>query len=191
MDYLKELVRENRSYRRFNQSVNISKEMLTDLINLARLSPSARNAQTIKYIISNTPERNDLIFPHLSWAGYLKDWDGPVEGERPSAYLIMVNDSRISDAHYCDQGIAAQSILLGAVEKGFGGCIIAAVDKPKLQKDFDIPEYFKIIQVLALGKPVEKVVVEDAVDDEVKYYRDSNGVHHVPKRSLDDLILDF
>ena len=191
MDYLKELVRENRSYRRFNQSVNISKEMLTDLINLARLSPSARNAQTIKYIISNTPERNDLIFPHLSWADYLKDWDGPVEGERPSAYLIMVNDSRISDAHYCDQGIAAQSILLGAVEKGFGGCIIAAVDKPKLQKDFDIPEYFKIIQVLALGKPVEKVVVEDAVDDEVKYYRDSNGVHHVPKRSLDDLILDF
>lgn len=191
MSDLKELVKRNRSYRRFNQSVSISREMLMEWIDLARLSPSARNAQTIKYVISNTPERNALIFPFLTWAGYLKDWPGPAEGERPSAYLVMVNDTRISDNYFCDEGIAAQSILLGAVEKGFGGCIIGSVARLKLQKALNLPPYLKVIQVLALGKPVEEVVLEDAQDGEIKYFRDKTGVHHVPKRSLNELILDI
>ncbi len=191
MSELKELVKRNRSYRRFNQAVSISREMLMEWIDLARFSPSARNAQTIKYLIANTPERNALIFPTLAWAGYLKDWSGPAEGERPSAYLVMVSDTRISDNYFCDEGIAAQSILLGAVEKGFGGCIIGSVERLKLQKALKIPAHFKIIQVLALGKPIEEVVLEEAQGGEIKYFRDEKGVHHVPKRPLNELILDL
>jgi nitroreductase len=191
MSNLKLLVEKNRSYRRYHQDYEVSRELLTGLIDLARLSPSARNAQTIKYVISNSPQRNALVFPTLAWAGYLKEWDGPGEGEKPSAYLIMLSDTRISDNYFCDEGIAAQSILLGAVEKGLGGCIVGSVDRLKLQRSLKIPAHFKIIQVLAIGKPKEEVVIETAIDGQIKYYRDASGVHHVPKRSLDELILDI
>ncbi len=191
MSSLKELILKNRSCRRFHQEVAIPVETLRELIELARISSSARNSQSIKYIISNTPDRNALIFPHLSWAGYLKNWNGAVEGERPSAYLIMLSDTRITDNYFCDEGIFANNILLGATEIGLGGCIVGSIERVKLQKAIRVPMYFKIIQVIALGKPKEVVVLEDAKDGDIKYWRDENGVHHVPKRSLDELIVDL
>lgn len=191
MSRLKELILKNRSYRRFYQDVAIPVETIKELIDLARISSSARNSQSIKYIISNTPEKNALIFPQLSWAGYLKDWNGPVEGERPSAYLVMLSDTRITDNYFCDEGIFANNILLGATEKGLGGCIVGSVERLKLQQALKIPKHFKIIQVVALGKPKETVVLEEAKDGNIKYYRDANGVHHVPKRPLDELIVDL
>ncbi len=191
MSTLKDLIKKSRSYRRFYENETVSKETLEALIDLARLSPSARNAQTIKYIISNTPERNYLIFQHLAWAGYLHDWQGPEKGERPSAYLIMVNDTRISDNYFCDEGIAAQSILLGATETGLGGCIIGSVERMALQNALNIPPYFKIIQVIAIGKPKENVIIEETVNGKIKYYRDEKGNHHVPKRPLNEIILSL
>ncbi|PWE01470.1 nitroreductase family protein [Marinilabilia rubra] len=189
MTNLKDLVRRNRSYRRFYQEVTIPEYILEGLVDLARLSPSARNAQTLKYFISCDPETNEKIFPHLAWAGYIKDWDGPAPGERPSAYIVILNDTKISDNYFCDDGIAIQSILLGAVEQGFGGCIIGSVDRLKLQKKLSIPDHLKIVEVIALGKPREQVVLEDVKNEDVKYWRDDAETHHVPKRSLDEIII--
>ncbi|MGQ1890780.1 nitroreductase family protein [Thermophagus sp. OGC60D27] len=189
MNNLKDLIRRNRSYRRFYQNVSIPEYVLEGLVDLARLSPSARNAQTLKYFISWHPKTNEKIFPHLSWAGYLKDWDGPSEGERPSAYIIILNDTTISDTYFCDDGIAAQSILLGAVEQGLGGCIIGSVDRLKLQKALNLPQHLRIVEVLALGKPREQVVIEDMKNGDFKYWRDKNQTHHVPKRPLDEIII--
>ncbi len=188
---LKELVEKNRSYRRFNQNFEIKTETLFSLIDLARLSPSARNAQPLKYFLSNTPEYNEIIFNNLKWAGYLTDWDGPVEGEKPSAYIVMLVDKSISNNHYCDDGIAAQSIMLGAAEKGLGGCIIAAIDRKTLSKELNIPDNLEILLVLSLGKPIEEVELEtiDNTND-IKYWRDENQVHHVPKRNIDDIIIN-
>jgi nitroreductase len=185
---LKDLILKNRSYRRFYQDKSISEEELMELVDLARLSPSARNAQPLKYILSNTPEKNNSIFKYLSWAGYLMNWPGPEEGERPSAYIIMLNDTAISSNFYSDNGIAAQSILLGAVEKGYGGCIIGSVERTQLQRELDIPSQYKILQVIALGVPKEEVVIEE-MDEDYKYWRDMKEVHHVPKRSLIDIII--
>ncbi len=185
---LKDLILKNRSYRRFYQDKEISLDELSELVDLARLSPSARNAQPLKYILSNTPQMNNVIFKHLSWAGYLQSWNGPEEGERPSAYIIMVNDTSISSNFFSDNGIASQSILLGAVEKGFGGCIIGSVERLQLQRELNIPSQFKIVQVIALGVPKEEVVVEE-LDKDHKYWRDIKEVHHVPKRSLSNIIL--
>ncbi len=187
---LKDLILKNRSYRRFYQDKEISLDDLSELVDLARLSPSARNAQPLKYILSNKPETNSTIFKHLSWAGYLQSWNGPDEGERPSAYIIMVNDTAISSNFFSDNGIASQSILLGAVEKGFGGCIIGSVERLQLQRELNIPSQFKIVQVIALGIPKEEVVIEE-LDKDHKYWRDMKEVHHVPKRSLNDIILKF
>jgi nitroreductase len=188
---LKDLIARNRSCRRFFQETTIEHDTLRELVDLARLSPSAANLQPLKYILSCDPRKNARIFRNLAWAGYLKDWPGPSEGERPSAYIIILADREIAFSVDCDHGIAAQSILLGATEKGLGGCILGAVNREGLRSVLDIPSRYEILLVLALGKPREKVVIETVGDDrEIKYWRDAQGVHHVPKRPLDEIIVD-
>lgn len=188
MDF-KDLVKKNRSYRRFDESFPISQQTLEDLIDLARLSPSAANRQPLKYIICNSKQCREKIFPSLAWAGYLKDWDGPAPGERPSAYIIILGDTSVTASFNVDHGIAAQSIMLGASEQGLGGCMIASVRRDELKNSLKIPDNFEILLVLALGKPVEKVIIEDIKNDDVKYWRDTDNFHHVPKRKLNDLII--
>ena len=185
-----DLVLRNRSYRRFYQAVPVELETLRELVDLARLSASSGNTQPLKYILSCDPDKNALIFSNLGWAAYLKDWPGPAEGERPSGYIIILGDKDIAQSFGVNPGIAAQSILLGAAEKGLGGCIIASIKKPELAQALNLSIRFEILLVLALGKPKETVVLEAVgPDGDIKYWRDSEGVHHVPKRSLDDIII--
>jgi nitroreductase len=186
-----DLIARNRSYRRFDESITISLEQLTSWIDLARLSASGRNAQPLKYILSFEVEKNAKIFSTLGWAAYLKEWDGPIEGECPSAYIVQLLDTSIGTNFFCDDGIAMQSILLGAVEAGYGGCIFRTINKPRLMELLNIPDQYLIINVIALGKPIEKVVIEEIKERDFKYWRDNEGIHHVPKRSLDELILKY
>ncbi len=185
---IKKLILKNRSYRRFDENVEIPEKDLLEMIDNARLSASARNAQPLKYIIIRSAQMREKVFPLTAWAGYLKNWNGPEPGERPSAYIIQLNDTEIASDYFCDDGIAAQSILLTAVEKGFGGCIIASVKREQLGKILELPENLKIIQIIALGKPAEEVRIEKMQNDDIKYWRDENEVHHVPKRSLEELV---
>lgn len=187
---IRDLVLKNRSYRRFYQNVAVNQETLRELVDLGRLSASGMNRQPLKYILVHEPQRNALVFACLGWASYLKDWDGPVEGERPSAYIVMLADREISQDVGCDHGIAAQSILLGAVEKELGGCMIRSIQREQLRLSLSIPEQYDILLVIALGRPKETVVI-DAVgaNGDIKYWRDEQGTHHVPKRSLDDIIV--
>lgn len=188
---IRDLVVKSRSYRRFYQEEAISMETLRELVDLARLSPSARNAQPLKYILSCDAEKNAVIFKYLAWAGYLKGWGGPVEGERPAGYIIILGDTEISATFGCDHGIVVQSMLLGAAEKDLGGCMIGSVQRPGLQEALNIPPRYEILLVLALGKPKEIVQIDPVgPTGDIKYWRDESQVHHVPKRALDDLILD-
>jgi len=187
---LLDLVTKNRSYRRFQQDVPVSLETVRELVNLARLSASGANRQPLKYFLSTATETNRAIFPCLGWAGYLKDWDGPSEGERPAAYIVILGDRSIADSFFCDHGIAGQSILLGAAEKGMGGCFIGNVQRDRLRAVLKTPETMDILLVIALGVPAEKVVLEDVgPSGDIKYYRDEQSIHHVPKRKLQDLII--
>jgi len=187
---MKELVVKNRSYRRFDQSAAMSRETLVKLVDLARLSATAANMQPLKFLLSADASRNALIFPHLAWAAYLKEWDGPPEGERPAAYIIVFGDKNIKQSFGCDHGIAAQSILLGAVEKGLGGCIIASIKRPELCRALSVPDHLEVLLAIALGRPKERVVIETVgPEGDVKYWRDADGTHHVPKRSLEELIV--
>ena len=138
-----------------------------------------------------TKEENGKVFQTLHWAGALLDWDGPKEGERPSAYIIILCDQTLGKNKMTDDGIAAQTILLGAVEKGLGGCILGNVDRKKLAEVLQIDmERFTIDLVLALGKPKETIVLTELPENgDTRYYRDKEQVHYVPKRSLEDLIL--
>ncbi|HVN58602.1 MAG TPA: nitroreductase family protein [Bacteroidales bacterium] len=186
---IQDLVEKNRTRRRFDQDHKIKSDLLEKLVNLGRLSPSGANRQPLKYIIVNEPGICSRVFPYTAWAAYLKDWPGPGEGERPTAYIIVLGDRSVSENFGVDHGIAAQSIMLGAVEEGLGGCIIASLKKDGLRAELKIPDQYEILLVLAIGKPVEEVVIEEINNGDVKYWRDGNKVHHVPKRSLDEIIL--
>ncbi len=190
---MQEIIAKTRTFRRFNQKEPISMATLHELIDLARLGGSARNGQPWQYMAVNAPEICARIFPYLGWAGYLTDWKGPVEGERPSAYILcLLNNNRLkgseAEAQF-DLGVATQNLLLGAMEKRIGGCRIGAFN-PQLASLFTIPDFLRISLVVALGKPRETVIIEECkTDDDVRYWRDEHGVHHVPKRALQSCLV--
>ncbi|NLE45787.1 MAG: nitroreductase family protein [Chloroflexi bacterium] len=185
------LIRKTRSFRRFHQDTPVKLETLRNQVNLARQSASAANLQPFKYILCCDPELNAQIFPSLGWAGYLRDWGGPAEGERPAAYIVILGDTTIRKDFGCDHGIAAQSIMLGLTEQGLGGCMIGSIKRDALRETLGIPAQYEILLVLAIGSPKETVVLEDVGSEgDIRYYRDEQDVHHVPKRLLDDVIID-
>lgn len=189
-DMIEDLIKSNRSCRRFLQREAVPVDTLRWLVNLARMSASAANLQPLKYVLSNEPHQNEMIFSCLKWAAYLKNWPGPPEGERPSAYIIMVGDGNLAKNFGADTGIAAQSILLGARERGLAGCMIGSINKNLLQQMFHLSDRLEILLVIALGKPKETAVIDDMQPgDSIEYWRDEHGVHHVPKRRLEDIIL--
>lgn len=185
---MKDLVQKNRSYRRFYQEKKITEEQVRELLDIARLTPSGANKQPIRYMYTCTDEENNKVFPYLRWAGYYQDWDGPEEGERPTAYIILLSPAGVNAPQ--DEGIIGQTILLSATEEGMGGCFITNVDRAGLAEAIQVPEGYQIKLVIALGYPKEKVVIDEITKDgDIKYYRDSEQTHHVPKIKLEDLII--
>lgn len=185
---LKDLLKKTRSFRRFNVNDRVPADLLKTWVTDLRYCASGRNCQPLKYAVVASPQSCAQIFPLLAWAGYLKDWAGPEEDERPSAYLIQLLDKEIAENCLCDDGIQLQTLLLSATEAGYGGCIIKAFKNAELRQLLRLPDHLQINYVLALGKPVEKVVVEEMKNNDVRYWRTPDGVHHVPKRPACELI---
>lgn len=181
---------QNRSYRKFDESHAIDTQTLLDLIDTARLCPASVNIQPLKFVYCNDKARNDLIFPQLAWARLLKDFSGPAEGERPTAYIIVCTDKAIGpniERFTMDVGIVSQTILLAAVEKGLGGCMIGNFNKQTLAEAAGLPENLDPSLVLALGKPNEEIVLKELPKGgNTNYYREG-GVHYVPKRTLEEI----
>jgi nitroreductase len=186
---VRDAVLKNRSYRRFEQGHHIDDKTLRELVDLARCSATAANRQPLKFMLSSEPTRNEQIFKTVGFARQL-GWQGPPEGEKPSAYIIILGDTDLSKNFGCDHGIAAQSILLGAVERGLGGVMLGSANKDILRSELKIADKYDILLVIALGKPKETVVLEKMpADGKTAYWRDEKGVHHVPKRSLEEIIV--
>jgi nitroreductase len=185
-----DLIPRARTVRKFHENQPVDTQTLRSLVDLARLSPSAANLQTLKYCLSSTPERNRVVFENLAWAGYIPDWPGPAEGERPAAYIIQLADEQLGSPKEVDAGLALQSMVLGAASQGLGTCILGSVNRTKLQEALGLPSRYSILYVMALGRPAEVVRVEPmGPEGNVRYWRDDQGVFHVPKRSLDELIV--
>lgn len=185
----RDLVLRTRTTRRFLQDPRPSLETLRDLTDLARCTASAGNMQPLKYILSNDPDLNARIFPFLRWAAYLTQWGGPAINERATAYIIILQDTHIAPSINCDHGIAAQTILLGAAEAGFAGCIVGSLDKEGLHHLLGLPDHLQVLLAIALGSPAEHVRLEPLrPDHDVRYWRDGDGIHHVPKRGLDEVV---
>ena len=185
---MKDIIRKSRSYRRFDETKKQTREVLLSIVEAARFSPSAGNMQRLRFRLVNEPEETAYLFDQLAWAGYLKEWDGPAPGERPTSYILIMTKTQPGEILGMDIGIAAQSMMLKAVSLGLGGCMLASFHKEKTEARF-APEGYRIALVLALGAPVERVELEDTKDGDIHYYRLSDATHRVPKLPLDTLVL--
>jgi nitroreductase len=184
-DQIRSLVTTSRSTRRFHEKERIPEEILRDLIDIARFCPSARNRQPLRYVLSTDPEETVRITDCLAWALDLPEWCGPREGERPSAYIMIVTEPNPALDPCYDIGIAAQTILLAAAERGLAGCMLGSIRKDALRSVLGLPDAYVIRLVIALGYPAEKIVIEPLPEfGDTRYWRDTSGVHHVPKRTL-------
>jgi len=183
------LVEKKRSYRRFRQDQPIERSVLEELLDMGRVSASGANLKPLKYMLFCEAGSNEKIFPHLMWAGYLKDWDSPEESERPAAYVVILGDTSVAKSAGCDHGVAAQSILLGSAEKGIGGCMIGSINRPGPVETLNSSTQYEVLLVLAPGLPSETVQRVEATDS-IEYYRDADDVHIVPKRLLAEILLN-
>ena len=188
---IKDLMIKERSYRSFDESVSIDRETLVGFVKNARLIPSSVNLQPLKYKICNTKSECDTMLSLTKWAALIKDCEIPPKGHAPTAYIVICIDKNISDRPIFDKdvGIAAQTIMLSAVEAGFGGCMIGNFEPSKVAEALKLPEGVVPALVLGLGKPDEDIVVEEIGEKGSAYYRDQNGAHHVPKRSLEEILI--
>jgi nitroreductase len=190
----RELIEKTRNYHYFVETEKVTEETLRELVDFARLAPSTSNLnqQPLRYIISCDEKRNEQIFETLSWQGYLRGWGGPTRGVRPTGYIIILGDKTICSSYVADQGIAAQSILLGSTYKGLGGCIAAKIQRRKLREALDLPTRYEILLVVAIGKPGEEIIIEHQEPGKDAYgWHDDQGNYHLPKRSLDSVILKY
>lgn len=182
-----ELVRNARSYRRFDESDPVTESALIDLVDLARLAPCGGNLQKLRYRIVSGGECWN-VFPSLAWAAAIKDWDGPAEGERPTGYILMLSDAEKASPD-TDIGIAAMTIQLGATAKGYATCMLGSIKRESIHADLGLPARWAVRLVIAIGRPGETVMIEDNTDNTPLYWRDDQGVHHVPKLALDNVLI--
>ncbi|MBD5333716.1 MAG: nitroreductase family protein [Bacteroides sp.] len=186
------LLRSDRSVRRFDSSRPVTRETLSQLVDLTRFCASGRNAQPLRYKIVSDPETCSTLYGALKWAGYFTWWDGPEPSERPVAYLVQCLDTRYGSDCLCDDGLQLQAITLGARTLGIASCIIKAFNRDKVSGTLGLDSRYQPRYVLALGYPAEQVVLEEmsgAEDADFRYYRTADGIHHVPKRPLSELLL--
>lgn len=177
---------QRRSIRRFKQKP-VSEKLLKRLVNSARLAPSTGNLQPCEFIVVNDPLLNEAVFPNLKWAGYLAPRGNPQVGEKPMAYILVLIDlHKKKKGGEVDAATAIENILLAAWEEKLGSCWIGSFDRKKIKKVFRIPHHLKLDSVIALGYAGEKPVLEDFLHS-VKYWKDEQGILHVPKRRLEDI----
>ena len=184
------LVTAARTCRRFEEDKPLNMADLEWLADCARLAPSARNAQDLRFVLVGPGDMCGRLFALTRWAGALKDWGGPQPGERPTGFIAILLPTKSNDLHLGDTGIAAQTMQLAAASRGWGCCIMQAFDHQAAPKLLAVPDAYTMALVLAFGVAKEKrVLAPMPTAGNAPYWRDAQGVHYVPKRALTDLIL--
>jgi len=182
-----DLIKTRRSIRRFSQE-KLERNFLIELVEAARSAPAPGNIQALEYIIVDEPQTCQKLFECLSWAGHVRPKRNPLPNQRPAAYIVVLVDTEIKKEAAVDAAAAIENILLAAWGKGVGSCWLGAIDRLKILQILGIDEKYQIDSVIALGKPAEKPVMEDAKGEDVKYYVDEKDVLHVPKRPLKKIL---
>jgi len=193
MKSFRDIVIANRSYRGYDESYVFTEDKLKEYVDITRFTPSSVNMQPFKYFITCEKEMVDTIQKMTKWARALPNLDLPYEGKRPTAFIIICQDTNISEntnRFMKDVGIVAQTILLQAAEEDLGGCMIGNFNPDEVKETIGLSENIVPLLIVALGKPDENIVLTEVIDGKTNYYRDENDVHYVPKRSLEDILIN-
>lgn len=189
-----DLVKQARSHRGFRQNRKVTRQELEHLVECARFTPAARNDQVLKYYLAEKPETVAAIQPLTRWAGALAELHLPRKGAEPVAYIVICLDGSLAEnpaPYQRDVGIVAQTMLLAAAEMGLNGCMIGSFAAGELREKLGLPEAIKPQLLLALGEGTDRIVITDVGEDgSTTYYRDAEDIHYVPKRTLEQLILN-
>ncbi len=182
-----DLILSRRTIRQFKPE-SIPRDLLTDMMNAARMAPSAANRQPLEFIAVDDPELRNRIFPCVKWAAYIAPEGDPKPGQEPTAYIVNLGDTEVRTSGFeWDMGASIENMILTALERGVGSCWMLSIDRDKIREILNIPSRFKIDSILALGYPAEESVAEKMNGDSVIYWKDDRGVMHVPKRDLNKI----
>ncbi len=187
---VREAIETRRTIRKFKQT-QIDTAELHELIDCARLAAYGANLQPLKFRTITDRGEVSKIFPHIKWAGYLPD-GGPKEGEEPTAYVAVLGDTDIktNGAFETDAGAAVTNMMLRATELSLGTCWLGAIDREKISSELNLPENLRLLYLLAVGVPMQESRACDMKNGDVKYFEDKDGVINVPKRSLEEIIVE-
>lgn len=190
MDRFAELVREARSCRRFIENEPVGAQALRDMVDCVRVATNSRNRQPLRYIAVSGEKKRLKLFAHTNWASAL-GWKGPPEGERPTGFIVILSAVESGAPVYYDAGIAAQTMQLHAASMGLGCCMLNNFPRGPVREILSIPEELEIMLLLAFGKPKEeRRIVDASTGGDLRYWRDENNVHYVPKLVLEHVLLD-
>lgn len=184
-----EAIMKRRTVRKFGQE-KIAHEDIIKIIDCGRMSASGANLQPVKYAVAETEELCSEIYPYTKWAGYISGWE-PAQNERPVAYIAVLTDTSIKSAEKSevDCGSAIANMMIGALSLGIGSCWLGAIDRKNIAKVLNLDEKYHVSYLLALGYPMQSGVTYDMEENDAHYYFDENGNVHVPKRTLNDVIV--
>ncbi|MBI9033891.1 MAG: nitroreductase family protein [Bacteroidales bacterium] len=188
---LKQLIKANRSYRKYEHAIKIEESVILEWIDYARFVSSSKNRQAVRFLVITESDQVQCICNQMQWARHLKGWDGPNKEQMPSALLIVCTDDTVNNKAETDVGIITQTLLLQAVNEGFGGCILRSINRKLIREKYKLNENLKIDMVVALGKPAQEIILEEmgAGSQACDYWEDENGTHHVPKRAMEDVVI--
>lgn len=189
-----EAVSQRRSIRKF-KDMPVAYEMLEKCVDAARLAPTARNCQLLEFIIVEDEEMVPRVLDAVgSYAGQSRPEKGWQPGARPKAYIITLIDSqrvakyKVSrDNVNHDVGLAVENMILVALTQGIGTFTIGSFDHDRLGQVLNIPETHEVALGVGLGFPDESPVLEVATES-IDRWVDDEGVRHVPKRRLEDIV---
>ena len=180
------LLRRNRSYRGYDPSRVVTRDELMKLVEVTTLVPSGKNQQALRYRLV-TEEDSDKVLPLIRLGAALPELHLPFPGTEPRAFLVICSAVPENPVLDIDLGIAAQSLLLKAVEMGLSGIIIRAFDPARLQEALGLP--LTPLLVIAIGKGAENIFLKPvSAGESLTYYR-KDGVHFVPKLKAEDLVI--
>ena len=127
------LLLRNRSYRGYDASFKVREDQLRRIIEVVTLCPSARNQQVLRFRPVMGDEAASML-KYIRLGGALPELHLPFAGSEPNAFIVICSSVEESKYVDIDLGIAAQSMLLQAVEIGLGGICIGAFDHEPLKE---------------------------------------------------------
>ena len=184
---LDSLLKKNRSHRGYDVNYPVTADMLKKIVGVNCLLSSARNQQVLRFKLVTGENGAEQMLKNVKMGGALPELHLPFPGTEPGAYIIVCSSVTPNPMVYVDAGISVQSMLLKAVDLGLNGIVIAAFNKTEIQRDFSLP--YEPILVVAIGKGTEKIECVPIEPSESHAYYRKEGVHYVPKLTLDSLLI--